>query len=130
MKPDVDLSVLRVVVIRQGSVRIDGFKAVEAGDSLGGRLCFYASSFLITSDKVKQSQSRSKGERNHSPQGKASSRKYNERNSNFKSKFSNALETMDLDTSANEGGVFSMVVYLNFEFKFFLSKTFCWWIAS
>lgn len=36
MKPDVDLSVLRVVVIRQGSVRIDGFKAVEAGDPLGG----------------------------------------------------------------------------------------------
>jgi hypothetical protein len=36
MKPDVDLSVLRGVVIRQGSVRIDGFKAVEAGDSLGG----------------------------------------------------------------------------------------------
>ena len=34
MKPDADLSVLRVVVIRQGSVRIDGFRAVEAGDSL------------------------------------------------------------------------------------------------
>lgn len=41
MKPDADLSVLRVVVIRQGSVRIDGFRAVEAGSD-GERVIIYS----------------------------------------------------------------------------------------